>query len=179
MSLSDLASLGSFVSGFAVLISLIFLYFQLRQLSEQGRQSERNQKALIQSGRAARITDLILRRADHAVAYRKAMHCEDMTAEELTQYRLLCIAALFDWEDSFFQHQEHSLDDKPFASMVAGIKASMTNPAMRAFWKMNREYCEESFRSFVDEIVHKAKPRLPPDDLEFRRALAAELAAAV
>jgi hypothetical protein len=31
MSLSDLASLGSFVSGFAVLISLIYLALQVRQ----------------------------------------------------------------------------------------------------------------------------------------------------
>src|SRR5215471_9189302 len=168
MSLSDLASLGSFVSGFAVLVSLVFLYFQLRQLSEQGRQSARNQKALIQSSRAARITDLILRRADHAVAYRKAMRGEEMTGEELTQYRLLCMAALYDYEDSFFQHQDHSLDDKPFASVVTGIRASMTIPAMRAIWKLNRGFCEESFRSFVDEIVDQTKPRLPADDSEFR-----------
>lgn len=33
MSRSDLASLGSFVSGFAVLVSLVFLYFQLRQMN--------------------------------------------------------------------------------------------------------------------------------------------------
>jgi hypothetical protein len=35
MTLSDLAALGSFVSGLAVLVSLIFLWFQLRQMNEQ------------------------------------------------------------------------------------------------------------------------------------------------
>jgi hypothetical protein len=41
MSLSDLASLGSFVSGVAVLVSLVFLYFQLRQMNAQVLQTEK------------------------------------------------------------------------------------------------------------------------------------------
>ena len=35
MSLSDLASLGSFVSGAAVLASLVFLFFQTRQMTSR------------------------------------------------------------------------------------------------------------------------------------------------
>ncbi len=57
MTLSDLASLGSFVSGAAVLISLVFLYFQIRQVNAQVRQAERNQRALLQQGRAGRAAD--------------------------------------------------------------------------------------------------------------------------
>src|SRR5450755_1342360 len=45
MSLSDLAALGSFISGLAVLASLGFLYFQMRQVAEQVRQADRNQRA--------------------------------------------------------------------------------------------------------------------------------------
>jgi flagellar biosynthesis/type III secretory pathway M-ring protein FliF/YscJ len=54
MSLSDLAALGSFISGVAVLASLVFLFFQMRQMTEQVRQSERNQRALMQQGRSMR-----------------------------------------------------------------------------------------------------------------------------
>jgi hypothetical protein len=52
MSLSDLAALGSFVSGVAVLVSLVFLYFQLRQVGAQVQQAERNQQAMIQAPKA-------------------------------------------------------------------------------------------------------------------------------
>src|SRR5579859_6744204 len=48
MSLSDLASVGSFVSGVAVLFSLIYLALQLRQ-------SARNQMATIHHDRMAHI----------------------------------------------------------------------------------------------------------------------------
>jgi len=44
MTRSDLASLGSFASGFAVLVSLIFLYFQLRLVNRQVLQAERQQQ---------------------------------------------------------------------------------------------------------------------------------------
>ena len=48
MSLSDLASLGSFVSGFAVLISLIYLALQVRW-------TKRNQQIAIRHSRATRV----------------------------------------------------------------------------------------------------------------------------
>ena len=51
MSLSDLASLGSFVSGVAVLVSLVFLYFQLGNLNRQVTQAEKNQRAAIHQAR--------------------------------------------------------------------------------------------------------------------------------
>src|SRR5689334_19355525 len=57
MSLSDLASIGSFVSGVAVLVSLVFLYFQMRQVTEQVRQAEKNQRAVIQQARTTRSAD--------------------------------------------------------------------------------------------------------------------------
>src|SRR5215472_17064452 len=57
MSLSDLASLGSFVSGVAVLASLIFLFFQIRQMPEQVKRSEKNQQAAVGQGRAAILTE--------------------------------------------------------------------------------------------------------------------------
>jgi hypothetical protein len=41
MSLSQLAEIGSFTSGVAILASLIFLYFQLRQINQQVKQAEK------------------------------------------------------------------------------------------------------------------------------------------
>src|SRR5215469_13035796 len=59
MSLSDLASLGSFVSGVAVLASLVFLYFQLRQIGLQVKQAEKNQQASIRQARVTRGVEML------------------------------------------------------------------------------------------------------------------------
>ena len=50
MLLNDLASIGSFTSGVAVLISLVFLCFQLRQVNAQVVLAEKNQP-LVRQGR--------------------------------------------------------------------------------------------------------------------------------
>lgn len=52
MSLSDLASIGTLVGGVAVLISLVYLSLQIRQ-------TERNQRALINQGAMARDTVMV------------------------------------------------------------------------------------------------------------------------
>src|SRR5438874_1322758 len=57
MSLTDVASLGSLLSSAAVLVSLLFLGVQLRQ-------SNRNQRSLMQQGRSTRNVDLLSRLTD-------------------------------------------------------------------------------------------------------------------
>jgi hypothetical protein len=51
MTLSDLAPIGSFISGLAVLVSLVFLCFQRRQVGAQVQQTELHQQASIRQGR--------------------------------------------------------------------------------------------------------------------------------
>src|SRR5215472_12830534 len=91
MSLSDLASIGSFVSGIAVLVSLLFLYFQVRQVNQQVIQAERNQRALIQQGRAQRAADHAWRMADPELAttyWKGVRRPEDLSLAELDPFLL-------------------------------------------------------------------------------------------
>lgn len=57
MSLSDLAAFGNFINGVAVVFSFLFLALQMRQ-------SNRNQQAMMQQGRAARTSETMLRVAE-------------------------------------------------------------------------------------------------------------------
>jgi hypothetical protein len=91
MSPSDLASLGGFVFGIAVLVSLVFLYFQLRQLSRQGRQAEKNQRALMQQARAARGVDIGLQLAgpDLGSLFARGAAGADLSDAEFHRFRML------------------------------------------------------------------------------------------
>src|SRR5215469_13977702 len=90
MSLSDLASLGSFVSGVAILISLVLLYFQLRQVNAQMQQADRNQQSLMLQSRANRVVQLNLSYATNAElsqALSNALYTPDqLTAPQLVQF---------------------------------------------------------------------------------------------
>ena len=104
MTLSDLASLGSFVSGFAVLVSLIFLYFQLRQVGKQVAQAEKNQQASIRQGRTSRSVAVAMGQATNpalAEALLKAhAGARDISATQLYLFNSFCRALFLSHEDT-------------------------------------------------------------------------------
>lgn len=155
MSLSDLASLGSFVSGLAVLISLIYLSVQVQQ-------AERNQKAQIQQGRAARMVDLQLRLADAANAdiYSRGMNGEAFeAASDLQRFRSLTMAMLYSMEDTFLQHKAGLLDDNEFAGFRLRMSNLFVLVGFRAVWADVRMFHGLEFREFFDELANSSRDR--------------------
>jgi hypothetical protein len=160
MSLSDLASLGSFVSGFAVLLSLIYLARQVRQ-------TERNQQISIRHSRVSRIVELQLALADSAVAdawLHGSGSPQEITQTELSQFINLCRALFFHFEDSFYQRGEGLLNDEAFETVVAGARLLARSPGVRAAWRMTRPNFGGRFLVFMDEVVAGSALE-PPVDL--------------
>jgi hypothetical protein len=60
MSLSELAEIGSLISGVSIMTSVILLYFQLRQINRQVKQTQKNQQSAIRQGRATRTVGIVL-----------------------------------------------------------------------------------------------------------------------
>lgn len=160
MSLSDLASLGSFVNGLAVLISLIYLSLQVRQ-------TKRNQQIAIRHSRASRIVDLQLALADSGVAdawLHGSGSPQELTQTELSQFVNLCRALFFHFEDSFYQREEGLLNDDAFETVVAGARLSARSPGWRAAWRIARPNFGGRFLDFMDGVVAKSAVE-PPLDL--------------
>jgi hypothetical protein len=160
MSLSDLASLGSFVSGFAVLTSLIYLALQVRQ-------TERNQQISIRHSRVSRTVDLHLALADPALAV-AWLHGtgspEELTQAELGQFINLCRAHFFHFEDSFYQREGGLLNDAAFETVVAGVRLLARSPGFRAAWRLGRLNFGGRFLDFMDGVIAGSAAQ-PPVDL--------------
>ena len=171
MSLSDLASIGSFVSGLAVLISLAYLTIQVRQ-------AERNQKAQIQQGRAARLVDLQLRLTEPANSeiYMRGQGGEAFeSATDLQRYRNLILASLYSMEDSFLQHKAGLLGDSDFASFRLRMAAVFANIGFRAMWRDLRTFHGPDFRAFCDELANSSLDHSRSNNsLRWRESLAKE-----
>jgi hypothetical protein len=176
MSLSDLASVGSFVSGFAVLISLIYLSLQVRQ-------TKRNQQIAIRHSRATRIVELQLALAEPGVAeawLHGSGSSPEITATEVSQFTSLCRALFFHFEDSFYQREEGLLNDDAFETVVAGARLSARSPGWRAAWRIMRPNFGGRFLDFMDGVVARAAAE-PPVELSveaWRAAVASELSRA-
>jgi hypothetical protein len=179
MSLSDLASLGSFVSGLAVLVSLVFLYFQLRQVNNQVRQTERNQQAAIRQARSTRAVDITLRAATEPslceALGKGGMGVEDIPEVQLRQCFTYWRAALYEWEDAFFQHNDGLLTDSGFQAFTINIKNLFRSVGLRAIWRIQRESFSPEFARWVDTLITQAPASLTASLPElWRNALAAE-----
>ena len=173
MSLSDLASLGSFVSGVAVLASLGFLFFQMRQMTEQVRQAERYQRAAVQQGRAARVSEMSFHMADPELqeAISKVMDGDpDISLTQLRQYRHIFRAGTFNLEDTFHQHKAGLIDDDVFAGMCSTIRFTAARVGWRAMWREQRANWANDFTDFVDQIVAEIPVSSPTSELASWRA---------
>ena len=182
MSLSELAQIGSFISGVAVLTSLIFLYFQLRQINHQVKQAEKNQQSAIRQGRATRTVDIVLTGTEPSLAdafVKGASGMEDISPTQLTQYSNVCRAIFINSDDTFYQHKDGLLDEAGFAGFVAGMKESFRYPGFRAQWKSARRNYGIEFVEFMDKLVAET-PVIPPADVlaGWRADVAAEKAMA-
>jgi hypothetical protein len=150
MSLNDLASIGSFVSGIAVVISLIYLSIQIRQ-------NTRHERAAMQQGRAARTVDLLLRTAELDMVdamIRGRVADPDLPAAELEQFLRASTAMFISFEDGYVLRQAGMLD----ASTIAGDDAAMKNhillwPGYRIAWDMLKAGMQPDFRAYVDTLA--------------------------
>jgi hypothetical protein len=174
MSLSDLASIGSFVSGAAVVVSFVFLALQIRQ-------GNRNQRALMQQGRAERTVDILLRTAEpalHESMMRGASGDQTLEPAKVDIFVRIGIAAFVNWEDAFLQHRTGAIDPAGRSADEAAMRAILSAPAYRATWKTVRYQFGGDYRDYVDGMVREVKPA-PSVDLGgmWKTHLAQELAA--
>ena len=159
MSLSDLASLGSFVSGLAVLISFVFLSLQIQQ-------NNRNQRSLIQQGRAGNSLELMLRLTEpHLQESMMRGRAGDLTMSpaQIDAFVRAWIATFSVWEDSFLQRQAGAIDDASLASDAANHRVYLSYPGCRAAWRTVRGQFTGGFRDYLDGVVQETPPVAPPD----------------
>jgi len=175
MTLSDLASIGSLVSGIAVLISLIYLSVQVKQ-------AERNQQASIRQARVDGLMNLVLVSVEPslAVATARARNGDDDISDtEYLQYQSYSFATFVGGENNFYQHQQGMLDHSAFRSFVGNLRVSFSAPGFRVMWRAARGRFQSDFVEFMDKIMAEVPVSVPADALaKFKADVAAEKVAA-
>jgi hypothetical protein len=153
MSLSDLASLGGFVSGVAVAVTLLFTLFQLRQ-------NNRAIRASMQQNRTARYAEQILRPTEPFLCQVVTKASEgniEMRSDQVMAFVRHTASIFWNSEDVFLQNRLGTLDQEAFDSDVALLKGFLSIPAYRVGWKFNRHYASGEFQKFIDELVSETK----------------------
>lgn len=173
MSLSDLASLGSFVSGIAVLISLIYLAVQVRQASKHT--AAQISQSRVQMGLGQQ--DMFI--TDPAVAdiMMRGMRGEILTESEGFRFYFIMSNTFLGIEDEFRQYKAALISEARHNGFVKRMAAGMQMPGYRAMWMLQREGFEPDFRAFMDAAMQQGREKgLPAQPINaWQTALAAEL----
>jgi hypothetical protein len=158
MSLEEISYIGQIAASIAVVGSLIYLARQVRQ-------AERNQRAIIQQGRADRTAAgaLAMATPELACVFSKGRAGERLTREEFDQWMMMCRAVLFGAEDSFLQHEAGLLDKSAYDSVIAAAQFNLASPGVRAAWKLLSGQFGREFREFVDSSIERT-PVVPDLD---------------
>ena len=175
MSLSDLASIGSLVSGVAVLVSLVYLSLQVKQ-------AERNQQASIRAARATRTVDLLMGCTESSLAeavLKATRGANDISETQVVQFTNYALARFFNAEDAFYQHREGLLKEYNIDGVSNGLRSSFASPGMRAVYKRTRVLRGREFVEFADSLLSTAPAAASADSTaQFKADMAAELAGA-
>lgn len=158
MSLSDLASIGSLVSGLAVLLSLVYLGLQTRQNTKHAR-------ALIHQGRAARFTEILLHMMefDYTDGFSDFLSgIPNRNAREFQAFYANFRVYMVNGEDSFLQHREGLLDQEAFETFQSGNRTLMQRKGYRMLWNLTRASYGPGFREFMDRAVAEAEAESGP-----------------
>lgn len=175
MSLSDLAAIGSFISGIAVVITLAFLLIQTRQ-------TNRNQRSLMQQGHLTMLVDGSMRWAEptmQAVIVRAEACDTTMGPAEIGSFLIMMQAVMRNFEDGYLQFKSGTLDAAGLASDLEMVRVHFAAPAYRAAWGVLRNRFGADFRNYLDAQLREIKIEKSFDPAtQWKTLVAEELAAA-
>ena len=172
MTLMDLAAIGSFVSGVAVVFSFLFLGLQIRQ-------SNKNQRSQTQQGRYIRVVDSVLRYAEphlRDTMMRGRNGDLSMQSSDVDAFLSVTYTTFLNFEDTFLQHQAGTIDPSAWATAAVRLRGILTRSGNRVAWKRNRMNFQGAFAGYVDELLKDTPLALPSDiAAEWKADVTAEL----
>ena len=155
MDLGQLAALGEFVGGIAVLATLAYLAVQVRQNTNAVVTTSHHQMAAALSEITFRIVD----NPEVAPLLRKAAASYDgLDEDERMRFDAFAMNFLALFENVFFQRQRGLIDPNMWPHWSTYYKDSLTGDGFRRFWASRRSWYLDEFRSYMEEEVFPPGP---------------------
>jgi hypothetical protein len=149
MSLSDLAAIGSFVSGVAVLASLIFVGFQLRQNT----QAVRAAASQAHSQNWQQITMSLVECEDFARIWRLGVDDIDrLTDDERVRFYSFAGATLRFFEAARLQWQHGQLDSEHWHNVEKTATDFAATSGYKAYWAQRHHWMSPQFQEWYEAL---------------------------
>jgi len=159
LSWQDLGSIGELVSAVAVVISLVYLAFQIRQNT---RQIEENTKAAQATAFDSSINHtfnaraVIIENEDLARIYLEGSNApESLSEKDLLRYRLILHNILWSIWNMQSQAQVGELSSETWSAQLATLERIVSTNGFQWFWANYSQELGPSFRRIVADLEAK------------------------
>jgi hypothetical protein len=152
MTLSDLAAVGGFISGIAVLVSLIYLSVQVKQ-------AEQNQKAMMQQARTDRSIDLNMAIVRDPIIVELVLKARDPSKtfnfEDISRYVAFQRAIFLNGENTYYQHRHGMMHEDAYKTWENTIRFNLSSPVARVSWIETRSVFGPDYAKFIDTLIEE------------------------
>jgi len=159
MTLADLSSIGSLISSVAVLVSLAYLSLQMRQ-------TERNQRAMMNQNAMDRAAAAVEWNAQADISGLRARVIAGeriFSAQELFQLGLILRRTLLGLQDLYVQRKVGLVDEITLENTLSISKTTLAQPVFRVVWRTRRNSYATEFAAYIDRLI-EATPLVGPVD---------------
>jgi hypothetical protein len=166
MTLADLASLGSFISGIGVIISLVYLGYQTRQsaLTHRAGAYQERLDFIRQAIRDSMDPELA------SLAQRVNDGDETLTDLECLRYNLQQASLFLGYDHLMWLHKHKILDQEAFGGDMLTLRGLLAQPGARASWEIVKAISSPSLRDQVEKYLADTTPMPPLPTAEMWRA---------
>jgi hypothetical protein len=166
VTLEDLGNIGEFVAAIAVVVSLVYLAFQIRQGSRQIVQNTNSVLGSVELEATRVYSDWLLSVAQNPELgriWRLGMsEPTKLSADEKVQFAMLIGSAFYGIEGPFRQYRRGLLSQDAWQPMDELIARYMRSPAVLEWWANREVPFAKSFSEYADSKI----PASSRDDAE-------------
>ena len=150
MTLEQLANIGEFVSGIAVIASLIYLAIQIRQNTHSVKSST---LATNTNNWSSLLTSLATKEKSEAYL-NGIIGREDISPEHFLQFVQIARAMLVSFETQHYQYLNGALDDEIYLGYERACKDQMlVYPGFQMVFQITRDGFSPRFAELVDRLI--------------------------
>ena len=147
MSLSDLANIGEFVGGIAVIATLVYLAIQIRQNTRSVRSA--TFQSVVDS-----FTDYTFELSKDAELTRLYLHGlnepDQLSEQDSQRFHFLMLTIIRRFESAFQQQSSMMLTPSQWSGFRVSATGVLSSPGGSKWWIANRALFTEEFQNFVE-----------------------------
>ena len=146
--LEDLGNIGDFLGGITVIVTLLYLAYQVRQ-NTKSTHSASYQAIVSNMSTFSRELAYVSERSE--IFSMGMMQPEDLTLSERTRFYLLMTSYFRNFENIYFQYSSNAIPDDVWDGWAYRIASSMKTPGCLLWWQQDQRVFSSRFRKYINE----------------------------